>query len=243
MPHLSKQQLDSLKQQLHTERQDLLTQLEHNDHYGLMDPIREITGDSSIDNHPADHGTEVFERAKDIALNEHTERTIDRIDRALSQMQNGKYGVCDECGKDIPFERLEVLPYTQYCVEHSPNQFVSYNRPIEESIEVRPFGRTSLDEHEDTQFDGEDAWQIVEQWGTSNTPAFAEDNHVDNYDEMFIESGEPDGYVEPVESFLATDLYGHVSVIRNSTYQWYMATEQGDRTLEYGTEDEDIADI
>lgn len=243
MQHLTKEQLGTLKRQLLDERQDLLTQLEHNDHYNLMDPIREITGDSSVDNHPADQGTEVFERAKDLALNERTERAIDDIDRALSQMGNGEYGVCDECGKAIPYERLEVLPYTQYCIEHSPNRFVSYNRPVEESVLVRPFGRTSLDEHEDTQFDGEDAWQIVEQWGTSNSPAFAEDNHVDNYDELWIESGEPDSYVQPVESFLATDMYGHVSVVRNSTYQWYMATEQGDRTLEYGSEDDDIADV
>ena len=240
MSHLSAQQLDRLRRELLDHRKALLSRLEQNGRFGQTDPIREVTGDSSIDNHPADQGSEVFERAKDLALNERTERTLDHIDQALRRMDAGEYGKCAECGNPIPYERLEVLPFTQYCVDHAPNQFVSDNRPIEEKILVRPYGRTSLDEREAPSFDGEDAWQIVEQWGTSNSPAYAEDPNVEDYnDDMAIESDEPDGFVEPIESFLATDLYGNVSVVRNDAYRWYMAADQGDRTLEYGAEEDD----
>lgn len=39
-----------------------------------------------------------------------------RIDRALERMDDGSYGVCDECGCAIPFERLKAEPMTQHCV-------------------------------------------------------------------------------------------------------------------------------
>lgn len=244
MHHLTYGQFQHLRQELKQQKQELEQQLRNNDHFGRMDALREITGDSSIDNHPADQGTEDFERAKDTALNERTERAIERIGQALNRMKTGEYGICETCGKPIPYERLEVIPYTQYCIEHSPNQSVSNNRPAEEQVLRRPFGRTSLDEHEDTQFDGEDAWQTVERWGSSNSPAFAEDRAVDDYDELMIESGEPDGFVQPIESFVATDLYGQsASVVRNRTYHWYMETDQGDRTLESGTDGEQWAGI
>ena len=39
-----------------------------------------------------------------------------RIDRALEAMDEGSYGLCDECGCAIPFERLKIEPMTQHCV-------------------------------------------------------------------------------------------------------------------------------
>ena len=41
---------------------------------------------------------------------------LSRIDRALEAMEAGDYGLCDECGCNIPFERLKIEPMTQHCV-------------------------------------------------------------------------------------------------------------------------------
>ena len=41
---------------------------------------------------------------------------LTRIDRALEAMDEGTYGLCDECGCNIPFERLKIEPMTQHCV-------------------------------------------------------------------------------------------------------------------------------
>ena len=38
------------------------------------------------------------------------------IDSALSRIDAGKYGVCVKCGKQIPRERLEAIPYALMCV-------------------------------------------------------------------------------------------------------------------------------
>ena len=39
-----------------------------------------------------------------------------RIDMALKALGDGSYGLCDECGCAIPFERLKIEPQTQHCV-------------------------------------------------------------------------------------------------------------------------------
>jgi len=132
---------------------------------------------------------------------------------------------------------LQAVPATKYCKEHSPVQRHSERRPIEEQFFNPPFGRTSLDEQEQTQFDGEDAWQIVEKWGTSDSPAMAENREIDDinddYSHFSIESDENDGYVEPLESFLAADIHGKlISVVRNLEYLRYMANGEGDPLLE-----------
>ncbi len=39
------------------------------------------------------------------------------IDSAISRIEQGKYGLCMKCGKKIPRERLEAIPYALMCIE------------------------------------------------------------------------------------------------------------------------------
>lgn len=240
---LSSEQLEQLKSTLLEEKKWLDGHFEQIENYGLGDSQRVQTGElSTYDNHPADLGTEMYEREKDIALNENAERHLTDVNEALSRMEEGTYGLCRTCGAPIPFDRLQALPTASYCVEHVPDPHASDRRPVEEEILAPPYGRTSLDElDEQNQFDGEDAWQIVESWGTSNTPAMAENPNVsDSYNEMEIEADEYLGFVEPLESFLATDMYGqHVTVVRNKQYEEYMRSGEGYGLLEPDMEAED----
>ena len=43
--------------------------------------------------------------------------TIDQIDLALAKIEDGTYGVCEDCGNHISFERLEALPFATLCIE------------------------------------------------------------------------------------------------------------------------------
>ncbi len=42
---------------------------------------------------------------------------LQAIEAALSRIENGHYGLCMRCGKKIPRERLEAIPYAILCVE------------------------------------------------------------------------------------------------------------------------------
>ncbi|MGW2713916.1 TraR/DksA C4-type zinc finger protein [Streptomyces sp. NPDC004457] len=43
-------------------------------------------------------------------------RVLREIEEAFTRIDEGSYGTCQDCAKPIPAERLEILPYTRYCV-------------------------------------------------------------------------------------------------------------------------------
>ena len=60
--------------------------------------------------HPADQGSELFEREKDLAILERLETDLAEIEAALQRLDDGTYGVDEETGEPIDPERLEALP-------------------------------------------------------------------------------------------------------------------------------------
>ena len=40
-----------------------------------------------------------------------------RTENALERMREGAYGVCENCGNNIPMARLQALPYATYCIK------------------------------------------------------------------------------------------------------------------------------
>lgn len=67
--------------------------------------------DYGVKNHSADDGEDVFLRERNMALRATAEERIREIDDALSRMDAGSYGICENCSKPIPPERLEALPF------------------------------------------------------------------------------------------------------------------------------------
>lgn len=221
---LSNDQLLKFKGQLENQKKELEDRYEGNDHLGLTTGhAHESTGElSSYDNHPADEGTDLYEREKDIALSEHYRNELGNIKKALNSIENGTYGKCEVCGKEIAFQRLEALPTTTYCIEHTPDQITSHERPIEEGVLMPPFGKFDMDEQdENVAFDAEDTWQEVASWGTSETPSDLVQG-VDHYNEVYIESDENIGYVEDYENFVGVDIEGkNVTVYPNAQHERY----------------------
>lgn len=241
MTHLTPRQLAALKRLL-LERKAELTELLARDGHGLDRPMGESVSELSLyDNHPGDAGTELFERSKDLALVDKAEYRLEEVELALAAMETGRYGICAVCGGPISYERLEAVPWTALCIRHAdpkaPPDHPS-DRPVEEEVLKRPFGRTSLDDRDEAGgFDREDAWQIVAGYGTSVSPAMAEKPDEFSYEDPYLESDEAEGFVEPPESFLATDITGKArDFVRNGQYRAYMQKGEGDRTLDVSGE-------
>ncbi len=68
-------------------------------------------------NHQADDGTIAFEQAANLAVRQNAERLLYQIERALTRMEEGTYGICRECGGEIDPARLRAIPYTRYCMD------------------------------------------------------------------------------------------------------------------------------
>ncbi|MFE9677006.1 TraR/DksA family transcriptional regulator [Streptomyces sp. NPDC006259] len=43
-------------------------------------------------------------------------RVLKEIDAAFRRIEDGTYGLCQDCAQPIPVERLEILPYARCCV-------------------------------------------------------------------------------------------------------------------------------
>jgi DnaK suppressor protein len=47
---------------------------------------------------------------------ERAERQLAQINSALLRLDDGQYGICLDCGEEIPFERLKAIPSALYCI-------------------------------------------------------------------------------------------------------------------------------
>ncbi|EKN70366.1 general stress protein GSP160 [Neobacillus bataviensis LMG 21833] len=72
---------------------------------------------SSLDNHFADTASQLEDREVQSSINESAKHILNEVDEALERIQNGTYGICVETGKDIPVDRLKILPYAKRILE------------------------------------------------------------------------------------------------------------------------------
>ena len=87
----------------------------HDDHPGS---ISDETGEDAVfDNHLADTATETYDRELDYTLEENSGHVLSEIEAALQRIEAGTYGICTNCGKQIPEERLEALPWATLCID------------------------------------------------------------------------------------------------------------------------------
>lgn len=230
---MERDRLQYFKTILIREKAALEQQSQLNDRYGLARSQTDSTSElSSYDNHPADAGSELYERSKDLALMDNAVTYLSDIDLALERIEQGTYGVCTQCGNPISEERLEVIPTAQYCIEHQRehDQFAN-TRPIEEDFIQPPWGSVNFDDTDHMPgFDGEDAWQAVEKYGSSDTPD-TYGNGENDYNHLYVDSNEPDGFVEQVEGFIVTDIDGSPAkydIVRNQSYERYKENDEGE---------------
>jgi RNA polymerase-binding transcription factor DksA len=72
---------------------------------------------STIDQHPADAGTELFEEERDQSMIDRLEAELEAIERAMKRLADGSYGRSIESGEPIPDERLEAVPHAERTVQ------------------------------------------------------------------------------------------------------------------------------
>ena len=51
----------------------------------------------------------------DMALMQMKSQTLAKIDQAMSRLENGTYGLCQDCDDEIPAARLKALPFAPLC--------------------------------------------------------------------------------------------------------------------------------
>jgi RNA polymerase-binding protein DksA len=65
----------------------------------------------------ADIASDDIDRKMIEAIGSQEMKRLRLIDSALTRIQQGKYGLCIKCGKRIPQDRLEAIPYALMCID------------------------------------------------------------------------------------------------------------------------------
>lgn len=128
----------------------------------------ETTELSQYDNHPADNATDLTDQHTRLAIRKHNEEEIEDIKAALQAMDEGTYGQCIVCNKQIPIERLEAKPTALTCIEDAQQDIEDF-RPVEEDI-LGPDTDHPVEQEEKRLRDYSNSFEDVESYGSSDTP-------------------------------------------------------------------------
>lgn len=78
----------------------------------------EANGDlSSMPIHMADIGSDNYEQEFTLSLMQNEESALDMIESAIEKIEDGVYGVCEECSGTITKARLNAIPHTPLCIK------------------------------------------------------------------------------------------------------------------------------
>jgi RNA polymerase-binding transcription factor DksA len=123
---MTDEQRHHLEQRLLQERDRAVRALERLDEAATI--ATEDDGDlTTYSQHLADNGTDTMEQEKSLMLLGKEGARLVAIDQALQRIykQPEAYGRCDECGSEIPFERLDVVPWARHCLDCQTRQEAS----------------------------------------------------------------------------------------------------------------------
>lgn len=114
---LAKSTIDRFKSRLEQERERLEELIEEYERELEIARLTESSSDRSPDPGNAEASSMKLEYAKELSIEQNTVDLLRKVEHALERIDAGKYGNCEVCGKPIPVERLDVLPYSTLCVE------------------------------------------------------------------------------------------------------------------------------
>lgn len=157
---------------------------------------------SNYDNHPAEMATELFQVEHNTALKVHEEHLLKDIHDALGRINDGTYGKCAFCGKNIGEERLEAIPYTRLCIDCEESKAVtprvlSRQRPVEEMVLDAPMGRKYLNKREDDEHEGMDQFNDLMKYGSADSPQDLGGYH--DYEEFYTNEIDHQGIVDDMD--------------------------------------------
>lgn len=84
--------------------------------------LEEMTDSNEVFADPADRATAESDRAFTLRIRDRERRLIRKIQSALQRIDDGSYGICDECGEDIGVARLKARPVTRLCINCKAKQ-------------------------------------------------------------------------------------------------------------------------
>ena len=114
---MRKTDLERMKKLLLQKKQEILKEMGVIGETHGKSTVKDSTGDlSSYSYHMADQGTDNMEREMAFAFASKGSRLVYHLDQALKRIEDGTYGKCEGCGKQIQIARLRAVPHARLCI-------------------------------------------------------------------------------------------------------------------------------
>lgn len=111
---ISKKRKEKLRKILNKKREEILKEAKEEIGRHLKDE-RKILVETALD----DGDWSVIDLAEDVdmAILERHKDSLNKIDESLINLEEGTYGICEDCGNEISEVRLKALPFAIYCLD------------------------------------------------------------------------------------------------------------------------------
>lgn len=112
---MHKKDLKHFRQILEARRQEITTQAEKTKEKGIAFDPEDLPDEVDLASSEADQSLNLRLRDRERIL-------LRKIEKALKKIDDGNYGICEECEEEIGFKRLEARPVTDLCVRCKEEQ-------------------------------------------------------------------------------------------------------------------------
>lgn len=89
---------------------------------GASDTVVEMNDDDETFPDPNDRATLESDRNFTLRIRDRERKLISKIEKAIERIEDGSFGICEECGCEISARRLEARPVTTLCIECKEEQ-------------------------------------------------------------------------------------------------------------------------
>jgi len=112
----SREQVKLFRQLLITERAKLVEEIKTIARDAATSP-RDASGDlSAYTVHMADMAADTYDRELSMNIASSEQQILYQIDEALKRLEDGSFGVCQQCNQPIAMSRLKAVPYASLCI-------------------------------------------------------------------------------------------------------------------------------
>ncbi|MCM2358627.1 MAG: TraR/DksA family transcriptional regulator [Geobacteraceae bacterium] len=105
------EKMDEMKAILLKMKEETLKEINRAMKSGSETPTGEPSGDIY------DQASSERDRELGLLLGDREREKLRNIDEALLKIDEGEYGICEECEEEIPVGRLKIVPFARYCVK------------------------------------------------------------------------------------------------------------------------------
>jgi len=115
---LTKKELLEFKKIISKRKEEVSKEIEHISDDTLKKSQKEASGDiSGYTYHMADVATDNYDREFSLGLASNDRQVLYELDDAMKRIEDGSFGVCEDCNSIISKVRLKAVPHARLCIK------------------------------------------------------------------------------------------------------------------------------